>query len=357
MLTDTMEKSKNPLKRAMRRRNAKQVSFTDPTYVEPSDYGYSSDEDEDADSFTNPDATQEQNGTDAALENDEDDISAVAPLNIRSAKEPQVADKESLASPEDDDQRDAVDRPRSSEDSSDRTCKFLPFRSMTKLTCFQLALDDQETGLCETQTRSSRTIPSRQGRLLLHQTYFVTIPTRPTLVPPSSSRNVVLASRACIQTEPTKVKKTRRRRKRRACSADSLNERIEKAKAVKEIFQVLQRRPQICRGTRRSNILGRRRQRRRVCSWRAAVKSFKGRAAKVNYKSLRLESLRNDRKCRPPTSGPPCCLRTCHYKTGRVQIWFKMLPLRRHLVQSRHRSRTYLLCVDRSYSPLSSNQR
>lgn len=45
MLSDTAhEKTKNPLKKAMRRRNAKTVTFTAPTYVEASDYDYSTDE-------------------------------------------------------------------------------------------------------------------------------------------------------------------------------------------------------------------------------------------------------------------------------------------------------------------------
>lgn len=47
MLSDNSEKSRNPLKKAMRRRNTKTVQFAAPTYVEASDYDYSSDEDED----------------------------------------------------------------------------------------------------------------------------------------------------------------------------------------------------------------------------------------------------------------------------------------------------------------------
>jgi hypothetical protein len=45
MLGDNPEKSKNPLKKAMRRRNAKTVQFAAPQYFEPSDFEYS-DEDE-----------------------------------------------------------------------------------------------------------------------------------------------------------------------------------------------------------------------------------------------------------------------------------------------------------------------
>ncbi|RMZ77665.1 hypothetical protein DV738_g4267, partial [Chaetothyriales sp. CBS 135597] len=47
MLGDNPEKSKNPLKKAMRRRNAKTVQFTAPTYYEPSEYDYSDDDEAD----------------------------------------------------------------------------------------------------------------------------------------------------------------------------------------------------------------------------------------------------------------------------------------------------------------------
>ncbi|KAF2765830.1 hypothetical protein EJ03DRAFT_330668 [Teratosphaeria nubilosa] len=46
MLSDNPEKSRNPLKKAMRRRAAKTVQFAAPTYVEASDYDWSSDEEE-----------------------------------------------------------------------------------------------------------------------------------------------------------------------------------------------------------------------------------------------------------------------------------------------------------------------
>lgn len=50
MLGDEEDKrtgnSLNPLKKAMKRRNAKTVQFTAPSYVEPSDVEYSSDEEE-----------------------------------------------------------------------------------------------------------------------------------------------------------------------------------------------------------------------------------------------------------------------------------------------------------------------
>lgn len=49
MLGDNLEKPKNPLKKAIRRRNAKQVQFTAPTYYEASDVDYSTEEEEEVD--------------------------------------------------------------------------------------------------------------------------------------------------------------------------------------------------------------------------------------------------------------------------------------------------------------------
>lgn len=46
MLSDNSEKTRNPIKKAMRRRNAKTVQFAAPTYVEASDYDYSSEEED-----------------------------------------------------------------------------------------------------------------------------------------------------------------------------------------------------------------------------------------------------------------------------------------------------------------------
>lgn len=46
MLSDNAEKTRNPLKKAMKRRNAKTVQFAAPTYVEASDNDYSSEEED-----------------------------------------------------------------------------------------------------------------------------------------------------------------------------------------------------------------------------------------------------------------------------------------------------------------------
>ncbi|KAG0640314.1 hypothetical protein HOY80DRAFT_1009115 [Tuber brumale] len=61
MLSDNAhEKSKNPLRKAIRRRNAKTVTFSPPTYVEASEYEYSTDEEEGERDYYAEDEGQDQ---------------------------------------------------------------------------------------------------------------------------------------------------------------------------------------------------------------------------------------------------------------------------------------------------------
>lgn len=86
MLGDNPEKSRNPLKKAMRRRNAKTVQFTDPTYYEPSDHEYSSEEEGEEGEYleggdNNQGQVQVQEDSQA-----QDAAATVEPLNIGGAK-------------------------------------------------------------------------------------------------------------------------------------------------------------------------------------------------------------------------------------------------------------------------------
>ncbi|KAG4426347.1 hypothetical protein IFR04_000530 [Cadophora malorum] len=83
MLGDQEAKSKNPLKKAIRRRNAKTVTFTAPTYVEASDVDYSTDEEEGEGDYYGQNGQQEQNGDQQDQAADEDEIKAVEPLKPR----------------------------------------------------------------------------------------------------------------------------------------------------------------------------------------------------------------------------------------------------------------------------------
>lgn len=124
MLGDTTEKSKNPLKKAMRRRNAKQVTFTAPTYVEPSDYEFSSDEEEDADSTADGEAEQEEANGNNAETGDQDEITSVAPLNVKQAKRDISPEKgESYDEPEDERRKGGEDS-RTSDEILNGQCMF-----------------------------------------------------------------------------------------------------------------------------------------------------------------------------------------------------------------------------------------
>ncbi|KAI4630433.1 hypothetical protein J4E80_001368 [Alternaria sp. BMP 0032] len=120
MLGDTAEKSKNPLKKAMRRRNAKTVQFAPPTYVEASDYDYSSDEGE-GELFGGPEPKQMQQQQAATQDGDsaQEENLEVQPLKVNGAKKDSQTDGEARGSSEDSAKR-SDDRERGSEDAVDR---------------------------------------------------------------------------------------------------------------------------------------------------------------------------------------------------------------------------------------------
>ena len=108
MLGDNPEKSKNPLKKAMRRRNAKTVQFAPPTYYEPSDYEYSDDEEEGEDAphdqmgaegSDDGDNGQEQSDTASTLVEPQDARSAVANNTIQRIASNDSLKKETASSP------------------------------------------------------------------------------------------------------------------------------------------------------------------------------------------------------------------------------------------------------------------
>ncbi|KAJ4339856.1 protein phosphatase regulator [Ascochyta clinopodiicola] len=120
MLGDTAEKTKNPLKKAMRRRNAKTVQFGAPTYVEASDYDYSSDE-EGGELFGGPEPKQaqqqeQQEETAQKAEVEQDDSMQVQPLKLGGVKK--VSSEESRTSSEEAGADD--DKSRTSDEIFDR---------------------------------------------------------------------------------------------------------------------------------------------------------------------------------------------------------------------------------------------
>jgi hypothetical protein len=84
MLGDQAEKTKNPLKSAMKRRKAKTVTFTAPTYVDYSDFDYSTDEEDLEAEFMAQQQQQSGNQQASAEAEIEDETAKVEPLKPKS---------------------------------------------------------------------------------------------------------------------------------------------------------------------------------------------------------------------------------------------------------------------------------
>lgn len=117
MLGDNAEKSKNPLKKAMRRRNAKTVTFDDPTYVEASDVEYSTEEEdqEDGQFFEEDDGSTQTEGQESQEKNTENKDIVVEPLRPRSQPEKDATGSTDTQT----ESKSSSETPRASEDSSD----------------------------------------------------------------------------------------------------------------------------------------------------------------------------------------------------------------------------------------------
>jgi hypothetical protein len=79
---DLGEKTKNPLKKAIRRRGAKTVTFSAPTYVEASDIDYSTDEDVEGD-YYGQERQQQQQSASQQDEAEEDDVATAEPVVVK----------------------------------------------------------------------------------------------------------------------------------------------------------------------------------------------------------------------------------------------------------------------------------
>ena len=168
MLGDNPEKSKNPLKKAMRRRNAKTVQFTAPTYYEPSENEYSSEEEgEEVDFLQGPEPQQVQDQHEDIIQ---EEAAAVEPLNVRAAQKEEVEQRE--VQTETVSQQSIVDRdsqeekPRSSEEIFERqgSIHLCMLQLETKVSQKTGQLPNQGKVLFAIRIHSSRMTLSRRGR-------------------------------------------------------------------------------------------------------------------------------------------------------------------------------------------------
>ncbi|OQE11052.1 hypothetical protein PENVUL_c003G04968 [Penicillium vulpinum] len=114
MLGDNNEKSKNPLKKAMRRRNAKTVNFGAPTYIDASDVDYSTDDDSEHGDFFNDDETLD--GEEEDVQEQAEDNIVVEPLRPKAQKENSPEHADVNGAEKQDSQRSSSDRRPSSEE-------------------------------------------------------------------------------------------------------------------------------------------------------------------------------------------------------------------------------------------------
>ena len=127
MLGDTAEKTKNPLKKAMRRRNARTVQFNpQPTYRDASDYEYSSDEEDEEPELMNGGEVQAQEQS-AVIDNAEDDATLAETQSNASKRDIEETNGDvdlSGRTDEVESRRGQADQPRPSEESAiDKQCE------------------------------------------------------------------------------------------------------------------------------------------------------------------------------------------------------------------------------------------
>ena len=98
MLGDNAGKSKNPVKAALKRRAGRTVQFSAPTFYEPPDQNFSSDEDEDgSDTGSHIEETAEQQTIEDGK--DLDDAAVVEPLKAGATRQQQAGQTISLVDP------------------------------------------------------------------------------------------------------------------------------------------------------------------------------------------------------------------------------------------------------------------
>ena len=126
MLGDSPEKSKNPLKKAMRRRNGKTVQFAPPTYVEPPDIEYSTEEEVDSDAEDNVHAEESNDMRDGDQEVDSNETAIAETSMSRTQGNEVAAIDEAQASGDSqvvDDPRQTTDSERTSDEVVERSGK------------------------------------------------------------------------------------------------------------------------------------------------------------------------------------------------------------------------------------------
>lgn len=125
MLGDSSEKSKNPLKKAMRRRNTKAVAFSAPTYIEASDVEYSSDDESDDGGFFIDDQEPADTEADDTQQGHDEDM-VVEPLRPKAQKEKDIEEEEPEAQDSEEADRHTPEMRQSNEEYMESEGKTVP---------------------------------------------------------------------------------------------------------------------------------------------------------------------------------------------------------------------------------------
>lgn len=171
MLGDNAEKSKNPLKKAMRRRNAKTVTFTSPTFFEPSDNEYSTEEEEEEDTEHVEEEESRAESQDTQYDIQDEDM-VVEPLRPKQHKE-KVSRVEEPEEEEIPIEPSSPEKPRPSDESFERPGTSCAFYSEL-LTDYWLQLD-REMVHYAIRILSSTTTQRKLKRYQSLQAFFATI--------------------------------------------------------------------------------------------------------------------------------------------------------------------------------------
>ncbi|KMP08636.1 hypothetical protein CIRG_08317 [Coccidioides immitis RMSCC 2394] len=125
MLSDNAEKPKNSLKKAIRRRNAKTVTFASPTYFEASDIDYSTEEEDIDDQLFDEEGIREEEG-EGEYESERSDIqvireeSSMGNMKVEPLRPKPQADRDP-SQPQDEESTDRTsDQTRDSEESANQ---------------------------------------------------------------------------------------------------------------------------------------------------------------------------------------------------------------------------------------------
>lgn len=119
MLSDAPEKSRNPLKKAMKRRNGKTVQFAAPTYVEASDVEYSTEEeDEEGEGEYLPNEEERPENQESDQEPRQDDTAVVELLKTGSREVDTTIEPQAQIRPitNSTDQNSGIERARTSDE-------------------------------------------------------------------------------------------------------------------------------------------------------------------------------------------------------------------------------------------------